>query len=309
MTSANGRLTASVVVPTRARPDFLRKCLESLVTQDYPKDCYEIIVVEDGTRDGEEIVRDISLRSTVAIRYQPIPHSGAATARNVGLTLSNNQIVAFIDDDGMASVSWLTRLLAALSKSGVAAVGGRVVPDYPDPSIEAAALNDGTLKFSGTNAEVEGLPEVDFVPGGNMAFWRQALLDIKGLDAGFSRGGSWREDTDVCVRLRFKGHRILYDSQAKISHRAARWQDPLDRVRPGIVWLMTRDDSYFRAKNYGWAGVLGGARGAARDAGRRWFFSGVYFLLGFVHLFAWIPGAVRGLTRKDRQLGTLDEKL
>lgn len=308
MRSATGLPTASVVVPTRARREFLRKCLESLLKQDYPTDRYEIIVVEDGTSDGEDAVRDLSLRSPVTIRYERIPHSGAATARNVGLSLANNQIVAFIDDDGMASASWLTRLVAALAQSGVAGVGGRVVPDYPDTCLEAAMLSDGTLKFSGTNAEVEGLPDVDFVPGGNMAFWRQALVDIKGLDAGFSRGGSWREDTDVCVRLRFKGHRILYDSQAKISHRAARWQDPRQRLRPGLVWLMARDDSYFRAKNYGWAGVLGSARAAARDAMSRWFISGVSFLLAFVHLFAWIPGAVRGLTRKDRELGTLNAK-
>lgn len=71
---------------------------------------------------------------------------------------------------------------------------------------------------------------------------------------------------------------------------------------------MARDDSYFRAKNYGWAGVLGSARAAARDAMSRWFISGVSFLLAFVHLFAWIPGAVRGLTRKDRELGTLNAK-
>ena len=66
-------------------------------------------------------------------------------------------------------------------------------------------------------------------------------------------------------------------SQAKISHRAARWQDPRQRLRPGLVWLMARDDSYFRAKNYGWAGVLGSARAAARDAMSRWFISGVSF--------------------------------
>ena len=181
-----------MVVPTRARREFLRKCLESLLKQDYPTDRYEIIVVEDGTSDGEDAVRDLSLRSPVTIRYQRIPHSGAATARNVGLSLANNQIVAFIDDDGMASASWPTRLVAALAQSGVAGVGGRVVPDYPDTSLGAAMLSDGTLSFRGPMLKWKGsqtwtLFPVATWPSGGRRWWisRDSMQDFQGE----ARGG------------------------------------------------------------------------------------------------------------------------
>lgn len=42
----------SVVVPTYQRRELLRKCLSSLLNQDFPGDRYEIIVVEDGSDEG-----------------------------------------------------------------------------------------------------------------------------------------------------------------------------------------------------------------------------------------------------------------
>src|SRR5215467_6472134 len=119
----------SIVVPTRARPEFLRNCLESLITLDYPNDRYEIIVVEDGSETGQEVAEEIRQRSAVVVRYRRIPHSGAATSRNVGLQLATGEIVAFIDDDGMAVPNWLRRHVQGLQEEGVAGVGGRVSPD------------------------------------------------------------------------------------------------------------------------------------------------------------------------------------
>src|SRR5262249_16028035 len=68
----------SVVVLTLARPELLRKCLESLRVPDYQHDRYEVIVVEDGTQDGEAIVAQMAPTFSVPIRYIHIPYTGAA---------------------------------------------------------------------------------------------------------------------------------------------------------------------------------------------------------------------------------------
>lgn len=297
--------SVSVVVPTRGRPELLRNCLESLISLNYPHERYEILVIEDGTDSGEKVASEIRQCSPVPVAYERIPHSGAATARNVGLSRSSRDIVAFIDDDATAVSEWLTRLVAALLSTGVGGAGGRVSPDYPDSVLEAEMLSGGEMKWSGYNAVPSGLQEVDHLPGGNMAFWRRALLEVRGLDTDYTRRGSWREDTDLCVRLRHNGYRLLYDGQARISHRAFRWLAPSERFRPRLVWAMTRDDAYFRVKNYGWSGVGGSILAAAKSIKDRILYGTANFLLISVHLIAWIPGALHGLRRKNDPYGSL----
>jgi cellulose synthase/poly-beta-1,6-N-acetylglucosamine synthase-like glycosyltransferase len=298
----------SVVVPTRARPEYLRNCLESLLKLDYPSDRYEIIVVEDGTETGQQIVNEIQQHSSIPLRYRRIAHSGAATSRNVGLELSAGEIVAFIDDDAMAVSAWLQRLVRGLRQEGVAGVGGRVSPEYPESLLEAGMGRGGELQWSGFNASPAKVAEVDHLPGGNMAFWRRVLMEVHGLDARYTRRGSWREDTDLCVRLRHRGYRLLYDGESRIIHRAVRWMNPWERLRPSLVWAMTRDDAYFRVKNYGYSGVWGAVRSAIISVKSRFVQTAANLFLIPVHLLALIPGIVKGLRVKDDPFGTLGTK-
>jgi glycosyltransferase involved in cell wall biosynthesis len=282
-------------------------CLESVCGLDYPPDRYEIIVVEDGTESGEVIVAQAP-KSPVSIRYVRIPHSGPAAARDVGLAHSRGDIVAYIDDDGLAAQDWLTQHVYTLCQNGATGSGGRISPSYPERTLQSEVLPNGDLRWTGSNADVPGFPEVHQIPGGNMAFWRKPLLEIGGFDAAFSKRGVWREDTDVCVRLIARGNRLLNNSKALVEHRAARWADPIDRVRFGVVWAMTRDDAYFRAKNFSWRGIRGAMRAAARDSWKRIAIGLANLLLVFAHLTAWIPGAWQGLRKKDGHLGTLDSQ-
>jgi len=275
------------------------------LAQDYPKDRFDIIVVEDGTSEGEKIVSEIAASSPVPLGYVWIPHSGLAVARNIGAERSAGEIVAYIDDDALAVPCWLSRLAEALRVDGAGGAGGRVSPDYPDDSLISEIGADGQITTSGNSSSLAGIHEVAFVPGGNMAFWRHSLTEVKGFDGAYTRRAGWREETDLCVRLRSKGYRLFYTSAAEVAHRAARWENPMARIRPSLVSAMIEDDAYFRVKNFGWAGVGGAMRNAVVEAILRLKLSALNFLLAFVHLTAWIPGAIRGFAKKDRQFGTL----
>jgi GT2 family glycosyltransferase len=141
-----------------------------------------------------------------------------------------------------------------------------------------------------------------------MAFWRHCLLDVKGFDRAYTKRGCWREETDLCVRVRAKGYRIFYSSAAQVAHRAARWNNPIERLAPGRISGMVEDDAYFRVKNFGYAGLIGTLHTAMKDAFLRLRMSAINFGLIFVHLFAWIPGAIRGLLSPDPHAGTLGSK-
>ncbi|MFL6306060.1 MAG: glycosyltransferase family 2 protein [Candidatus Sulfotelmatobacter sp.] len=94
----------SVVIPTRNRPELVRRAVESVLAQTHRD--FEIIVVIDGPDQGTETalceIRDPRLH------VLPLPESlGGSDARNAGITASTGAWVAFLDDDD----EWLPQRL------------------------------------------------------------------------------------------------------------------------------------------------------------------------------------------------------
>jgi glycosyltransferase involved in cell wall biosynthesis len=290
----------SVVVPTRHRAELVKRCISSLTEQDYSKESFEIIVVEDGSQAARPVVE--SLRSEgMRLTYLSIPHSGAAAAYGAGLAKARGDVVAFIDDDAIAPRTWLSQIASILIQGkpqGVIGAGGRISGEYPLEKFEAGLSPTGELRWSGFGPISSPPIDVDHLPGCNMAFWRDALLGIGGFDPHFSRIISWRHETDVCLRLRRQGHRLIYDPELFVLHRGARWSNLLERVSPRVVWNMIRDESYFRAKNYGLPGAIGAMQNSLMGIPRRLFLGVTTLFLMFVHLLAWIPGTVKGLAAR-----------
>jgi glycosyl transferase family 2 len=85
-----------VVVPTYNRADLIPLSLKTILSQSYQPD--EIIVVDDGSKDNtEEVVR----RFGSSVRYLRIENSGECRARNVGVSHSQCEYVAFCDSDDL----------------------------------------------------------------------------------------------------------------------------------------------------------------------------------------------------------------
>lgn len=56
------------------------------------------------------------------------PFRGSSGTDNVGITCATGDIIAFIDDDAVADVSWLEHLLEPFQERNMIAVGGQLVP-------------------------------------------------------------------------------------------------------------------------------------------------------------------------------------
>ena len=95
----------TVVVPTHDRSSMLARTIESLAEQDYAP--MEIVVVDNAsTDDTESVVRDLA-RTVRRLRHVLEPQLGVSHARNRGAAEANGELVAFIDDDAVASRGWL----------------------------------------------------------------------------------------------------------------------------------------------------------------------------------------------------------
>lgn len=92
----------SVIIPVYNEERYLRKCLDSMVSQTLRG--IEAIVVNDGSRDGSE---DIIAEYAEAYPGLIIPvnkkNEGVSAARNAGLKIARGQYIGFADADDYAA--------------------------------------------------------------------------------------------------------------------------------------------------------------------------------------------------------------
>ncbi|HEY0118694.1 MAG TPA: glycosyltransferase family 2 protein [Cellulomonas sp.] len=214
--------TAAVVVATYNRPDHVRLCLEHLAAQTRPAD--EVVVV-DSSPDGR--TRDV-VAGFPGVRYlrNDLGRGHTAASRAIGVGAVGTDVVAFVDDDAYAEPGWLAAILAPYDDPDVAAVGGRALNDQPgeqDVGLDEIGLlrRDGTL--SGNFAADPGHDvEVDHLLGANMSVRSSVVAELGGIRDLYP-GTCLREETDIQLRMRHAGYRIVFTPAAVVEHVAGQY--------------------------------------------------------------------------------------
>lgn len=106
----------SVIIPAYEPGDLLTRSIESVLGQTEAD--LELIVVDDGSRQDLTWVDDLD---DSRVRYHRQPNRGVSIARNVGVTLSEAPLVAFLDQDDEWLPQKLERQLALVTDRSDAA--------------------------------------------------------------------------------------------------------------------------------------------------------------------------------------------
>ncbi|MDE7144743.1 MAG: glycosyltransferase [Duncaniella sp.] len=104
----------SIVVPVYNVAEYLPRCMDSLLAQDYPN--IEIILVDDGSTDNSlEICRSYE---SDRVRVFSVENGGAASARNYGIgqCARESQYLAFVDSDDSVEPGYISRMAASVSQ-------------------------------------------------------------------------------------------------------------------------------------------------------------------------------------------------
>jgi glycosyltransferase involved in cell wall biosynthesis len=201
-------LAASVIVPTRNRPEALAACLDALRRQ--TASSFEILVVDDASTDAAAVASVVSLVPNA--RVVRGSGRGPAAARNAGAALAAAPILCFTDDDCRPVAEWVEACVAQIEE-GAAAVAGPThngLPANPYATAAQAITNHlvtMSLDASGTR--------VGFAPTSNLAC-RVELHREQPFDEDYPLAAG--EDREWCERLRGRGIEIAYEPAASVTH-------------------------------------------------------------------------------------------
>lgn len=202
----------SIVIPSRDRPDRLRKCLQSLARQTIGNSGFEIVVVDDGSREPYGVWVQQAAEG-MSVRCLRLEGRGPGQARNAGVDAARGRFVALTDDDCEPAADWLERFGAALrSRPGVLA-GGRTVNTLRENVFSEASqtlisyLYDYYARSGSTNR---------FFTSCNFAMQTDLYTACGGFDPRFRLAGG--EDRDFCDRWAETGLELEYLPDAVVYH-------------------------------------------------------------------------------------------
>lgn len=87
----------SVIVPVYNTENFLRDCIDSILNQSFKN--FELICINDGSKDKSGLILDGYAKKDSRVIILTQKNSGAATARNSGLSIAKGKYIVFVDSD------------------------------------------------------------------------------------------------------------------------------------------------------------------------------------------------------------------
>ncbi len=261
------RTRVSAIICTHNRDNYLGAAIDSLLAQDFEE--FEIVVVDNASSDRTYQVVAERL-SHLHLKYIYEPTIGLSVARNTGARVSGGEILAYLDDDAVASSRWLSSLYSEYqSNPRLAIAGGKVTLIWPPELHPPSWLSPGLAANLGAydlGDDVVYIDQPGLTPRGlNYSIRRSFLEEIGGFDIHLGRIGKKllsNEELQVTELALRRGWQVAYLPAALVAHHVAP-----DRVNKS--WFLQRGwwqgiSECYREQRCGCAGLPQLGRGGER---------------------------------------------
>lgn len=113
----------SIIVPVYNVEPYLRKCLDSILSQTYTN--WEALIVDDGSTDKSGSICDEYAKKDNRFKVVHKENGGVSSSRNIGVEKSTGKYVTFVDGDDKLDDQFLEQLIIASERNGgIPAVSG-----------------------------------------------------------------------------------------------------------------------------------------------------------------------------------------
>ncbi len=215
-------LDFSIIIPVHNNFSYTVKCLEGVLKTAGPNRL-EIIIVDNASDDG-------TAQHLSGLRGLKIIHNDDnkpyAVANNQGAVEAVGEYLIFLNNDTNPLPGWLDAIKQEFETDERCGVQGAKLL-YEDGKIQHAGMIFGSrpgrkpepyhayLLVNADEDYVSRKRRVQFVTGACLAIRKKLFIDVDGFDEGYNFG--W-EDTDLCMKVKKAGYKIIYNPEAVLYH-------------------------------------------------------------------------------------------
>ena len=230
----------SVIVPTLNRREDLSEFLDTLLAQTRLPE--ELVIVDAGTDHIDDLVRARLVGSPIEFKYDR-SEPGTSLQRNIGVGMSDGEILFFLDDDGLYEPDYIERTLECFALDFDPPVGG-VMGSALNPTVRRGLKQQITRAFGLTHTVGGDTPgmyssggviwlacpsrpvPVPVAATGRVAYRRQCMLEEQFSE--YMPGYTHAEDVELAFRI---GRRwtILQTPDAQVEQKFS----PVSRISFG----------------------------------------------------------------------------
>ena len=270
----SNRGAVSVILPTYNRAYCVERTIDSVLAQTFSN--WELIICDDASTDDTRLIAQSCCERDSRIHYHRNPQRyGLPRNRNTGISLSEGELIYFIEDDVVIEPDCLEMLVNTLKelKARGISVGGVGTRSFEPPKqgklmlLERHVANQKRKKMNSPSSinKWTGLMYQNFATDGRAVetallpswslFARDALSEIGGYEEkAYNRFNYSHEETDVLVRLRKKGYKLYFQPRAVAHHKhEARGGTRASPVR--YYYYYVGAHIIFLLRNFGWKSI------------------------------------------------------
>ncbi|MCX5872186.1 MAG: glycosyltransferase family 2 protein [Deltaproteobacteria bacterium] len=221
------KMQLSIIIVNRNTSDLLIGCLSKIFESELDNRP-QVIVIDNGSTDGSiAVIRDLFPE---VIAFEAGKNLGFAAANNLGFTMSSAEFVLLINTDALLEKDCVSKMLdLARSDDRIALIGPQLLnrdgtnqTSYEaTPTLLTETTSRSLLKrlfpkrYPGKHERLCGPTDVETLIGAVMLIRRKAFDQAGGFDP---RYFFFFEETDLAVRFRLAGWRVVHEPTARATH-------------------------------------------------------------------------------------------
>ena len=210
----------SIIIPCYNQFEYTRKCINSIAINTSHSIAYEILLIDDNSTDA---TADIEAHYPTLRVLRNESNQGFLRNVNRAATEAKGQYLLLLNNDTVVLKDWLDSMLRVIQQfPDVGAVGSKLI--YPNGMLQEAGGYISQDQHFGNFGKFQSIfapnfnytREVDYVSGASFLIVKSLWEQLGGFDEVYLP--AYFEDTDLCMRVRSAGYRVMYAASSNVLH-------------------------------------------------------------------------------------------
>lgn len=206
----------SIILAIRNEEPYIRKCLDSLINQNFVHHRYEIIIIDGMSEDNtRNIIKEYQVKFPDLIRIFDNHKKIQSAGRNIGIKHSRGRAITVFDGHSYVDEEYLNILIRTLDNTPSDVVGfGGILLAAEDETLFGRIMSDVQSSIvGGAGASFRPKIENTYVESVPFGTYKKHVFEKTGLyDERFAIG----EDMELNYRIREAGFRLMITPEIKI---------------------------------------------------------------------------------------------